>query len=103
MLPWVAVGTLSSVFQSFVKCVLSFLKFGVCLVSYYYMSEPEVPCLAFVPLIEICAGDRSDLGYLLFLTDVLLPISCNPFCTDVLSKFFYALHKIQCLNIFFST
>ena len=87
MLPWVAVETLSSVFQSFVKCVLSFLKFGVCLVSYYYMSELEVPCLAFASLIEICVGDRSDLGYLLFLTDVLLPISCNPFCTDVLSKF----------------
>ena len=52
MLPWVAVGTLSSVFQSFVKCVLSFLKFGVCLVSYYYMSELEVPCLAFAPLID---------------------------------------------------
>ena len=67
------------------------------------MSELEVPCLAFAPLIEICAGDHSDSGCLLFLTDVLLPISCNPFCTDVLSKFFYALHKLQCLNIFFST
>ena len=65
MLPWVAVETLSSVFQSFVKCVLSFLKYGVCLVRYYYMSELEVPCLAFAPLIEMCAGDHSDSGYLL--------------------------------------
>ena len=70
----------------------------------HYRSELEVPCLAFAPLIEICAEDRPDLGYLPFLVDVLLPISCNPFCTEyVLSKFFYALHKIQCLNILFST